>query len=238
MRYDPLYIREFYNRYGMREWERLERTAYGRLQFALQWHFVKKYLPQGARVLDAGGGPGRFAIELARAGAEVVLLDISPVHLGIAKERLREAGGDIVRRVELLEGDICDLPFGDESFDLTLALGGPLSYVLEKAGEALNELRRVTKRGGHLILSVMSNFGGARWAVKLKALHYFREPEGYDLLGPHRARLTGGPRPGRAAHAPPLQVLYLGGAPGPPRPQGPRGPGAGGDPFGLSTPGR
>jgi len=183
MKYDPVYLREFYDRYGEKEWERLGKTAYGRLQFIIQWHFVMKYVSKEAKVLDAGGGPGRFAIELARSGAKVVLLDISPVQLAIAKEKLREAGEEIARRVELVEGDVCDLPFEDETFDLALALGGPLSYVLEKAGEALQELRQVTRRGGHLIFTVMSNYGGARWAVKLKALQYFQDPEGYDLWG-------------------------------------------------------
>lgn len=183
MRYDPQYVREFYDRYGEREWERLAKTAYGRLQFALQWHFVAKYLPPGGKVLDAGGGPGRFAAELARVGAKVVLLDISPVQLRIAQEKLREAGKEIAENVLLFEGDICELPFEDETFDLALALGGPLSYVLERAGQALEELKRVTCRGGALILTVMSNFGGARWAVKLKATQWFQDPEGYDLWG-------------------------------------------------------
>ena len=183
VKYDPDHIREFYDRYGIQEWERLEKTAYGRLQFALQWHFVEKYLPRGAKVLDAGGGPGRFAVELARAEAEVVLLDISPVQLEIAERKLRKAGEEIKSRVMLIEGDICKLPFGEESFELTLAMGGPLSYVVERAEEALGELKRVTKRGGYIILSVMSNFGRARFAVKHKMLQYFREPEAYDLWG-------------------------------------------------------
>ena len=40
--------------------------------------------------------------------------------------------------------------------------GGPLSYVLENAGTALGELLRVTKPGGHVLVSVMSLLGAAR----------------------------------------------------------------------------
>ena len=39
--------------------------------------------------------------------------------------------------------------------------GGPLSYVLDRADEALAELLRVTRPGGHLLLSVMSLVGSA-----------------------------------------------------------------------------
>ena len=41
----------------------------------------------GLKILDAGGGPGRFSIPLAQAGHEVTNLDISPKMLDIARER-------------------------------------------------------------------------------------------------------------------------------------------------------
>jgi hypothetical protein len=40
--------------------------------------------------------------------------------------------------------------------------GGPLSYVFERAGDALDEMLRVTKPGGHVLLSVMSLLGTTR----------------------------------------------------------------------------
>lgn len=106
----------------------------------------------GDRVLDAGAGPGRFALELVRLGAEVVAVDISPGQLEQLRARLPD--------VETHVGDITDLSrFADASFDATVCYGGPLSYVLDRAEDALGELVRVTRPGGHVLLSVMSLTG-------------------------------------------------------------------------------
>ncbi|NIM09068.1 MAG: methyltransferase domain-containing protein, partial [Planctomycetales bacterium] len=49
-------------------------------------------------------------------------------------------------------GDICDLScFSDHTFDTTVAFGGALNYLFEKAPLAVRELVRVTKPGGTLL---------------------------------------------------------------------------------------
>ena len=53
--------------------------------------FFKKYSPRKGLVLDAGGGPGRYTLELARLGYDVVLLDLTPELLGIAKNQIEKA---------------------------------------------------------------------------------------------------------------------------------------------------
>jgi hypothetical protein len=45
-------------------------------------HFLEKYLPKKGLVLDAGGGPGRYTIELAKKGYDVVLLRF-PGHMAV-----------------------------------------------------------------------------------------------------------------------------------------------------------
>jgi SAM-dependent methyltransferase len=58
--------------------------------------------------------------------------------------------------IEAIVGDITDLSrFPDDSFDATVCFGGPLSYVVDRADRAVAELARVTKPGGHLLVSVM-----------------------------------------------------------------------------------
>jgi SAM-dependent methyltransferase len=49
--------------------------------------------------------------------------------------------------------------FADDSFDVTVCFGGPLSYVLDREEDALAELVRVTRSGGHVLVSVMSLIG-------------------------------------------------------------------------------
>jgi len=65
--YNPVYTQAFYDAYGTREWSRLEATAYGRLQAIIHTDFIERFLQPGDRVLDAGCGPGRFAIPISRA---------------------------------------------------------------------------------------------------------------------------------------------------------------------------
>jgi len=116
----------------------------------------------GDRVLDVGAGPGRFTIELAEIGASVVVADISARQLELNRERVAAAGKDeqVAERVVV---DVTDLSrFGDGEFDAVVCYGGPLSYAVERAEDALAELVRVTRPGGHVLLSVMS-LVGAVW---------------------------------------------------------------------------
>eukprot|EP00752_Nemacystus_decipiens_P019657 g17713.t1 len=58
-------------------------------------HIVAKLkLEPGMRVLEIGGGWGSLAIMLARAGAVVTSLNVSPEQVKIARERVEEAGLD------------------------------------------------------------------------------------------------------------------------------------------------
>jgi len=43
-------------------------------------------------ILDAGGGPGRYTIDLAKLGYDVILLDLTPRLLRIAKRKIRREG--------------------------------------------------------------------------------------------------------------------------------------------------
>lgn len=55
-------------------------------------YFLKKYLPKRGLILDAGGGPGRYTIDLAKLGYDVILLDLTPRLLRIAKRKIRREG--------------------------------------------------------------------------------------------------------------------------------------------------
>jgi SAM-dependent methyltransferase len=164
--YDAEYTKIFYNSYDY-EWSRLEASPYGRLQSIIHEEFLLRYIKPGDRVLDAGSGPGRFSIIAAHAGADVTLLDISDRQLEVAKQKVAEAGysGKIN---SFLQSDICDLSrFQDGSFDLVICFGGALSYVCEKQEQAAKELLRVLKRGGILLVSVMSRLLSTVGFIKL-----------------------------------------------------------------------
>ncbi len=79
--------------------------------------------PRTARVLDCGGGTGRFAVPLAAAGASVTVLDASVDALATLRRRASEAG--VAQRVHAVQGDVETVAevFGSQRFDLVLAHG-------------------------------------------------------------------------------------------------------------------
>jgi ubiquinone/menaquinone biosynthesis C-methylase UbiE len=151
-------VKKYYTATVRKEWNRLVRSPYFQLEFDTTMHFLEKYLPKKGRILDAGGGPGRYTIELARLGYHMVLLDFTPANLDFARRKIRQA--KVQDRVEeVVEGSITDLSrFGDESFDAVICTGGPLSHILDrrKRDRAIKELIRVAKKRAPVFVSVMS----------------------------------------------------------------------------------
>lgn len=143
------------------EWNRLTQDAFHRLEYDSTWRFLKQYLPAKGLVLDAGGGPGRYTIELARLGYDVVLLDLVAEHLEMARKEIAKAGvGERVR--DIIEGSITDLSrFSSNSFDAVLCLGGPLSHVHPESErrKAVSELVRVAKKNAPVFASVIGKYG-------------------------------------------------------------------------------
>ncbi len=151
-------IRAYYRNFD--EWHRLGSDPYHRLEFDTTLHFLWRYLPSKGSVLDAGGGPGRYTIELARAGYEVTLLDFTPELLDQARGNVRRAG--VSGRVRgFAVGSIADLSeFESESFDAVLCLGGPLNHLLRARDRerALHELGRVAKPRAPIFVSVIGRY--------------------------------------------------------------------------------
>ena len=153
MTFDPNNVASYYDELGESEIERWNKGVYARLQKALYcWHLRRRVRP-GDVVLDAGCGPGTFTRELLAIGAEVICLDISPAQLQLCAKNAPLAADYVV-------GSITDLSsFHDSQFDVTIALGGPLSYCFDQARIAARELVRVTRPGGTVGASVMNLYG-------------------------------------------------------------------------------
>ena len=191
-------VRAAYDADPEREWRRLEGGAQARLEYLVTGHALERHLPPATgkpRVLDAGGGPGRYTIALAARGYRVTLLDLSPALLDLARRRIAEAGAPVGGNVAaVVEGSITDLSrFPDEQFDAVLCLGGPLSHVVEPDDRerALAELRRVARPGAPLFVSVMGRLGAYRSTVQWPGCWeqvFPGVPEtGRTRMGPHAA---------------------------------------------------
>jgi ubiquinone/menaquinone biosynthesis C-methylase UbiE len=154
-------VKEWFTKTTRYEWRRLTQEPYHRIEFFVTMHFLNKYLPEKGLILDAGGGPGRYTIELAKRGYEVILLDLVPEMLKVAERRIRRAC--VKKKVrQIVEGSIEDLSmFDDEAFDAVLCLGGPLCHILnqQQREKAVRELVRVAKKGAPIFASVISRLG-------------------------------------------------------------------------------
>ena len=107
-------------------------------------HVLLEGLPadlSGARVLDAGCGTGVLAMELARRGAQVLAVDLSPTLLGLARERAGpQPGGG---HVEFLAGDMSDPALG--RFDHVVAMDSLIHYSADDALRVLAGLGARTR---------------------------------------------------------------------------------------------
>lgn len=90
---------------------------------------------RGARVLDAGCGTGAMSEELARRGAEVVGVDISPNLIDIAARRVDPA---LAGQIRFHAGDMTDAAWG--RFDHVIAMDSLIYYRGPDIGAVLNRL--------------------------------------------------------------------------------------------------
>jgi ubiquinone/menaquinone biosynthesis C-methylase UbiE len=160
------------------EWTRMDRH---RMEFATTLRALREWLPPPpARVLDCGGGPGRYAIELVRLGYRVTLFDLSEGNLALARMKLAEAGVS----VEAIEhGTALDLSrFADGAFDAVLLMG-PLYHLLEYGDRlrAVQESARVLRPGGPLFAAFVTRFGAHRFAAAKMPAAPLREL-GFDAI--------------------------------------------------------
>lgn len=117
---------------------------------------------QGLRVLDAGCGTGAMAVELARRGAEVVAIDLSPTLVELARERL-PADVD-PSRLTFLVGDMHDPELG--RFDHVVAMDSLIHYKAQDVQRVISALEAQTDRSILFtfaprtpLLTVMHNVG-------------------------------------------------------------------------------
>lgn len=103
------------------------------------------YLKPGLRVLDFGCGPGTISVGLAKAiePGELHGVDMESTQIDLARA-IAEAGGH--RNATFQVGDVTQLPFDDEFFDIVH--GHAILLHVPDTQAVLAEVRRVLKPGG------------------------------------------------------------------------------------------
>lgn len=100
------------------------------------------------KVLDVGTGPGTLVRELARSlpGLQVYGIDLSEDMIGLARAHARRE--QLEERVHFASGDVADLPYPDQSFDVVVSTISMHHW--DELEQPLRELYRVLRPGGRL----------------------------------------------------------------------------------------
>ena len=141
--------------------------------FAARRGFLLEHVSAGERVLDVGCGEGRFAVELAAAGARVVGIDVAEEPLRRARARHPELD------LRLIDGE-GPWELEDASFDVVWA-GEVIEHVADTAAW-LSEIRRVLRSGGSLLASTPANDRSTLMRVALSRRAFAAR---FDPLGDH-----------------------------------------------------
>lgn len=125
-------------------WGDLCELVYDLLKALLHLHISNK------NILEIGSGTGRISLRLAREGANVLLLDVSPAAVRFSKETFERFQLD----GRFVVGDIFHLPFKDSILDVVWSSGVLEHYTPVGQKKAFNEALRVLERRGSCVIIV------------------------------------------------------------------------------------
>jgi ubiquinone/menaquinone biosynthesis C-methylase UbiE len=151
-------VRDFYNN----NYKRFDTSRFS------VWNAVKDFveiIPKNSYVLDAGCGNGKNMIYMEKQNINIVGIDFSTKLLDICKSK----------SLNVQEADIRILPYNDNTFDyvISIAVIHHLSNENDRIN-ALNEMLRVCKPGGKILVSV--------WALEQNKDSRFKFQLGDNLV--------------------------------------------------------
>ena len=162
-------LEEYYNKFN--EEKRLN-SRHGQVEFRVSMKYIMEYLQEcektgrakeDIKLLDIGAGTGRYSVAIANEGYDVTAVELVKHNLGLLKAKNSS--------VKAMQGNALRLKkLEDEQFDVTL-LFGPMYHLFSEEDrlKALSEAKRVTKKGGIILVAyVMNEYGVLTYAFKEK----------------------------------------------------------------------
>ncbi|WP_256381559.1 class I SAM-dependent methyltransferase [Thermococcus sp. EP1] len=118
---------------------------------------------KNGKALDLGCGTGNYTLELYMRGFDVVGVDLSEEMLKIARKKLPH--------VKFIRASAYSLPFEENTFDLVLSI--TMFEFIHKPELALNEIYRVLRPGGEVVIGTMN--GKSLWFIFKRIKSLFEE---------------------------------------------------------------
>lgn len=150
------WLRTLAERPGHSRWyiERFRKMARDGADLGGEARLVDAMAPRGARILDAGCGPGRVGGILAAAGHDVTGVDLDPELIDAAREDYPGPAW--------LAGDLSELDLPGPGFDVIVSAGNVMTFVAPSTrGEILRRLRGHLAPGGRVVIGFQAGRGYA-----------------------------------------------------------------------------
>jgi SAM-dependent methyltransferase len=136
------------------EFKTIQRSIWNNGEYADLSHYIadvgelvvaRARITPGTQLLDVACGTGNAARPAARAGAQVVALDLTPKLLAAGEAKARAEG----LAIEWREGDAENLPFDNGRFDRVVSTFGHMFAPRHK--QTASEMARVCRPGGLIV---------------------------------------------------------------------------------------
>lgn len=144
-------LETYYNKFN--EEHRLT-TRHGIVEFTVTLKYIHEAIAgrSGLNILDVGAGTGRYSVALAQEGHQVTAVELVERNRKVIESKHQPG-------VHIWPGNAMDLSFlPDDNFDITLIFG-PMYHLHteEERLKAFNEAKRVTKKGGIILVAYVMN---------------------------------------------------------------------------------
>ena len=120
--------------------------------------YVASLMGREDKVLECACGTGMFSIKIAPRVKELTATDFAD---GMLRKTRKKCRG--LENIRVEKGDITNLRFEDDSFDKAVAAN--VIHLLDDPKKAVDELKRVVKPGGQIIIPTYIHFGESKAAA-------------------------------------------------------------------------
>ena len=127
-------------------------TIYNKKANVAATDYVASLMDKDDSVLECACGTGMFSVKMAPNVERLTATDLSEGMLDEIRKKCRGMDNVLIE-----EGDITALKYSDDSFDKAMAAN--VIHLLDDPKKAVDELRRVVKPGGTIIIPTYIHYG-------------------------------------------------------------------------------